>query len=85
MHSVLHSVPRASRRTVPSSRSTSFFIGFWAAELAHPFYEFTQAGFDVTVASPDGGKVEVDPLSDPRDPSKWSSTIFFHWVFSRLR
>jgi putative intracellular protease/amidase len=47
-------------------------IGFWAAELAHPYYEFTQVGFDVTVASPNGGKVEVDGLSDPRDPSKWS-------------
>jgi putative intracellular protease/amidase len=47
-------------------------LGFWAAELAHPYYEFTEAGFDVTVASPNGGKVEVDALSDPRDPSKWS-------------
>jgi putative intracellular protease/amidase len=47
-------------------------LGFWAAELAHPFYEFTETGFDVTVASPDGGKVQVDALSDPRDPSKWS-------------
>jgi putative intracellular protease/amidase len=47
-------------------------LGFWAAELAHPFYEFTEAGYDVTVASPDGGKVEVDALSDPRDESKWS-------------
>jgi putative intracellular protease/amidase len=47
-------------------------LGFWAAELAHPFYEFTEAGFEVTVASPDGGKVEIDALSDPRDPSRWS-------------
>lgn len=47
-------------------------LGFWAAELAHPFYEFTEAGYDVTVASPDGGKVQPDALSDPRDPSKWS-------------
>ena len=47
-------------------------VGFWAAELAHPYYEFTEAGFLVTVASPNGGNVEVDALSDPRDPSKWS-------------
>lgn len=47
-------------------------VGFWAAELAHPYYEFMQTGFNVTVASPNGGKVEVDGLSDPRDPSKWS-------------
>jgi putative intracellular protease/amidase len=49
-------------------------VGFWAAELAHPWYEFREAGFDVTVASPQGGKVQVDGLSDPRDESKWSIT-----------
>ncbi len=48
-------------------------LGFWAAELMHPYFEFTEAGFEVTVASPDGGKVEPDALSDPRDPSKWSA------------
>lgn len=48
-------------------------LGFWAAELAHPWYEFTEAGHHVTVASPNGGEVRVDALSDPRDPSKWSA------------
>jgi putative intracellular protease/amidase len=47
-------------------------VGFWAAELAHPWYEFTEAGFTVTIASPKGGAVEADGYSDPRDPSKWS-------------
>ncbi len=47
-------------------------VGFWAAELAHPWYEFTEAGFRVTVASPKGGPVAVDGYSDPRDESKWS-------------
>jgi putative intracellular protease/amidase len=47
-------------------------VGFWLEELAHPYYYFTEVGFDVTVASPNGGKVEADALSDPRDPSKWS-------------
>ena len=47
-------------------------VGFWAAELAHPYYEFSEVGFNVTVASPNGGKVEPDGLSDPRDPSKWT-------------
>src|ERR1039458_3172843 len=47
-------------------------VGFWAAELTHPYYELTERGVEVTVASPDGGKVEADALSDPRDPSKWS-------------
>jgi putative intracellular protease/amidase len=48
-------------------------VGFWAAELFHPYYEFIEKRYDVTVASPDGGKVELDALSDPRDESKWSA------------
>ncbi len=47
-------------------------VGFWAAELTHPYYEFSEAGYEITIASPAGGKVELDQLSDPRDESKWS-------------
>jgi putative intracellular protease/amidase len=49
-------------------------VGFWGAELTHPYYELTERGVAVTIASPNGGKVEMDALSDPRDPSKWSAT-----------
>ena len=55
------------------STTTGWPIGFWAAELTHPYYEFSQVRYDVTIASPDGGKVELDALSDPRDESKWSA------------
>jgi putative intracellular protease/amidase len=48
-------------------------VGFWGAELTHPYYELTERGVEVTIASPDGGVVRLDGLSDPRDPSKWSS------------
>ncbi|HEV7176938.1 MAG TPA: type 1 glutamine amidotransferase domain-containing protein [Solirubrobacteraceae bacterium] len=48
-------------------------VGFWGAELTHPYYELTERGVEVTIASPDGGKVQMDSLSDPRDESKWSS------------
>jgi putative intracellular protease/amidase len=48
-------------------------VGFWAAELTHPYYELTERGVEVTIASPDGGKVEFDALSDPRDASRWSA------------
>jgi putative intracellular protease/amidase len=44
-------------------------VGFWAAELFHPLYEFSKVRYEVTVASPDGGRVEIDALSDPRDDS----------------
>lgn len=55
------------------STTTGWSVGFWAAELTHPYFEFSQVGYEVTVASPDGGKVEVDRLSDPRDASRWSA------------
>src|SRR5262245_51549698 len=56
-----------------TSTTTGWPIGFWAAELTHTYYEFNRVRYDVTIASPDGGKVEVDALSDPRDESKWSA------------
>src|SRR5262249_4980593 len=55
------------------STTTGWPVGFWAAELTHPYYEFQRVRYDMTVASPDGGKVELDALSDPRDESKWSA------------
>jgi putative intracellular protease/amidase len=48
-------------------------VGFWGAELTHPYYELKERGVEVTIASPDGGKVQMDALSDPRDESKWST------------
>ncbi len=58
----------------PSTSTTMGWpVGFWGAELTHPYYELTESGVEVTIASPEGGKVEMDSLSDPRDPSKWSA------------
>jgi putative intracellular protease/amidase len=56
-----------------TSTTTNWPVGFWASELTHPYYEFGKARYEVTVASPDGGRVELDALSDPRDESKWSA------------
>jgi putative intracellular protease/amidase len=55
------------------STSTGWPVGFWAAELTHPYYELTERGVQVTIASPAGGPVEFDRLSDPRDESRWSA------------
>jgi putative intracellular protease/amidase len=41
--------------------------GFWLEEFAAPYFVFTDAGIDVTVASPKGGQPPVDPKSD--DPN----------------
>jgi putative intracellular protease/amidase len=55
------------------STTLGWRVGFWGAELTHPYYELTERGVEVTIASPDGGRVEMDALSDPRDPSQWSA------------
>jgi putative intracellular protease/amidase len=55
------------------SDQTGWSIGFWWAELSHPYWEFTQHGYDVEIASPDGGKLAADPWSDPRDESGYSA------------
>lgn len=34
--------------------------GFWLPELTHPYYEFTEAGLQVDVASIEGGMAPVD-------------------------
>jgi hypothetical protein len=55
------------------SKQTGWPIGFWWAELAHPYWEFTQRGYEVDIASPDGGALEADSWSDPRDASGYSA------------
>ena len=38
--------------------------GFWLEELAAPYAEFTQAGVQVDIASPQGGQAPIDPRSE---------------------
>lgn len=54
-------------------------VGFWASELTHPWYEFREAGYAVSIASPAGGRIVPDAMSDPRDASGYSA----HDVLSR--
>ncbi|MEZ5251893.1 MAG: DJ-1/PfpI family protein [Ilumatobacteraceae bacterium] len=56
-----------------TSQQTGWPIGFWWAELTHPYWEFTEAGFEVVIASPDGGALAADSFSDPADPSGYSA------------
>src|SRR5688500_20400963 len=40
--------------------------GFWLEELAAPYYVFKDAGAEITLASPKGGRPPLDPKShDP--------------------
>lgn len=41
--------------------------GFWLEELAAPYYAFTDAGAQVTLASPKGGQPPLDPKSNEPD------------------
>jgi len=41
--------------------------GFWLEEFAAPYYEFRDAGAEVTLASPAGGQPPMDPNSDRPD------------------
>jgi putative intracellular protease/amidase len=54
------------------SGQTGWPIGFWWAELTHPYWEFAEHGYQVDIASPDGGHLQADPWSDPRDDSRYS-------------
>ena len=58
------------------SKQTGWPIGFWWAELTHPYWEFVEHGYEVDVYSPDGGKLQPDSISDPRDPGKLMADDF---------
>jgi putative intracellular protease/amidase len=44
--------------------------GLWLEEFAVPYEVFTEAGYEVVVASPKGGEAPVDPRSLPEKPSE---------------
>lgn len=55
------------------SEQTGWPIGFWASELTHPLHVFQEAGYEVDLASTEGGALEMDAYSDPRDESGYSA------------
>lgn len=55
------------------SKQTGWPIGFWAAELTHPLNVFQEAGYEVELASTEGGKIEMDGYSDPTHESGYSA------------
>ena len=55
------------------SKQTGWPIGFWAAELTHPLRIFQEAGYEVELVSTEGGKLEMDGYSNPKDESGYSA------------
>lgn len=56
-----------------TSPVTQWPVGFWWAELTHPYWEFTEAGYTVEIRSPSGGALAADSYSDPEDASGYSA------------
>jgi putative intracellular protease/amidase len=56
------------------STTTGWPVGFWWSELTHPYYAFHEAGYDLEVFSPAGGRCDADAMSDPSDPSGYSAS-----------
>ena len=56
-----------------TSPTTGWPVGFWWSELTHPYWTFTEAGYEVDIASPKGGDLIADGYSDPEDASGYSA------------
>ncbi len=56
-----------------TSSTTGWPIGFWWAELTHPYWAFSEAGYEVEIRSPEGGALVADGYSDPEDASGYSA------------
>jgi len=56
------------------SVATGWPVGFWWSELTHPYYVLSEAGYELDIFSPAGGKCEPDAMSDPRDASGYSAS-----------
>lgn len=65
------------------SKQTNWPIGAWYSEITHPYWAFTEAGYTVEIASPDGGEVKFDAFSDPEDPSKYAAFDFISLGFKK--
>lgn len=56
-----------------TSPVTGWPVGFWWAEVTHPYWTFIQAGYAVDIVSPKGGDLVADGFSDPEDQSQYAA------------
>ncbi|MBX3269247.1 MAG: type 1 glutamine amidotransferase domain-containing protein [Sandaracinaceae bacterium] len=66
-----------------TSTVTGWPVGFWWAELSHPYWAFTEVGYEVEIRSPDGGALVADGYSDPEDASGYSAHDLLSLGFKR--
>lgn len=65
------------------SQTTGWPIGVWYAELSHPYWVFSEAGYTVDIASPDGGEIRFDGFSDPEDESRYAAFDYISLGFKK--
>lgn len=65
------------------SKNTGWPIGVWYAELTHPYWVFSEAGYSVDIASLDGGEIKFDGFSDPEDASKYAAHDYISLGFKK--
>ena len=88
MSANINHMPRKKRIALvasnPSvSKQTGWPIGFWWSELTHPYWEFTEAGYEVEIFSPEGGALQADGFSDPEDESQYSAADILSLGFKK--
>jgi putative intracellular protease/amidase/predicted Zn-ribbon and HTH transcriptional regulator len=66
-----------------TSTQTGWPIGVWYAELAHPYWVFSEAGYSVDIASLEGGELFFDGFSDPEDASKYAAFDYISLGFKK--
>ena len=65
------------------SKQTGWPIGAWYAEVTHPYWVFSDAGYTVDIASPEGGEIRFDQYSDPEDASKYAAFDYISLGFKK--
>lgn len=65
------------------SKQTGWPIGVWYAELTHPYWVFSEAGYTVDIASLEGGEIKFDGFSDPEDASKYAAFDYISLGFKK--
>lgn len=65
------------------SATTGWPIGVWYAELTHPYWVFSEAGYTVDIASLEGGEIKFDGFSDPEDESKYAAFDYISLGFKK--
>ena len=65
------------------SKTTGWPIGVWYAELTHPYWVFTEAGYTVDIASLEGGEILFDGFSDPEDESRYAAFDYISLGFKK--